>query len=285
MQNPFYDFKKNKLQVLEVQLGILNHLLDYNVDDYSDLIEQIKGATFGLLIQPMAELLSNQSKNAYTTVKSMVNLDNLDSIEIDVANDIVRLAGEKAVNIYGSDHKASTSFERIVIHLMFKYASIQVLITETKSRRYTAESRLMPVYDIDVKVYIDSNQWLVHTIDGEVDPSTPTLLNNESITYDKYGFMSNMQAIMESMATLKAKGCIAFSSCDELMDIEGLVLKAERMSKILGGTAKDHIQIAHSMNSGSISKHDAIAWLRLHFNCSAKSSEATCVIFQDRLAD
>lgn len=285
MQNPFYDFKENKLRLLEVQLGVLNHLLDYDVDNYSDLMEQIKNASFGLLIKPLAELLSDQHKEAYTSVKDMVNLDDLNGIESGIADDIVRIAGEKGINFYGNSKKASASFERIVVHLLFSYASGHVLIQETKARRYTAESKLIPVYDINVKTYINNNQWLVHTIGGEVDQLTPTLLNNNAIEYDKYGFTSSMQAVIESMSTLKAKGCIDFSSCDELMDIEGLVLKAERMSKILGGTAKDHIQIAQSMNSGSIRKKDAIEWLQLHFNCSVSSSQATSVVFQDRLID
>ena len=38
MQNPFYDFKKNKFVELESRLAILVQLLDYNVSDPSDLL-------------------------------------------------------------------------------------------------------------------------------------------------------------------------------------------------------------------------------------------------------
>lgn len=283
MQNPFYNPEKDKFQQLEVRIAILSQLLDYDVDDEADLLEQIENTSFYAVLKPLVEFFYDTKGAAYTTIGEMANTKELTAIELSIAEDIKSRAKSKAVDIYGSE--AAAVFERVVVDTLFSYTSGVVLSKETKAVSYTKTSKLKPTYSIVVKTYINNQVWEVGTANGEVNPLTPTLLNGAPIEVDKYGFITTMKQAIEVMSCLKAKGCIGFSSCDALMDIDGLVYKAEQVSKLLGGDAKDHIQLAQTLNSGAITKKDAEEWLAQDYNRSAEVNKSVSAIFSNRLIE
>lgn len=283
MQNPFYDFKKNKFVELESRLAILVQLLDYNVSDPSDLLCEVKNASFMMVVNPLIKMLDADDKVSYKGIESMVNMAHLRRIEASVFEDIQNKAAQNNAEIYGDSVDAGLAFDKTITSLIFSYGCGRILWQELAVIDYTKESRLNPTYTVSVKTYINNQKWEVSTVDGELNPLTPTLLNGEVPSDDEFGFMGSVKRTIETISSIKAKGHIAYISTDKLMDLEGLAFKADSIAKIIGGEAKNHIQLAQSLNSGLISKKDAGDWLTLDYNCTVKQVANIIPIFDNRL--
>lgn len=280
MINPFYDFKRARFNELELQLGISSRLIGCTVYNEKDLVDQVGIIADQLAFNPLMKLLG-EIKDVDPT--KLVNMALFDATKKQVVADIIGRASDKEVYIFGDSATVRAAFDRIAIDTMFLYGSGVVATNEKIKKTYTSESKLSPVYKVSVDTRINYQKWLVHTKDGELDLDCPTLFNGEKVVLDDYGLLAGMKETMEIMSVLKAKGCIGYDHSVRLMELDGLVAKAERIAEVIGGTAKDRIILAQSLNSGEIKKTNARKWLMSDYDCTAKKSNAICAIFSDRL--